>query len=355
MSVIDKIWYEKGATSFLMRLPLIPFSCVFKFASAARRFLYGTEVLKSTAPDVPVVVIGGITVGGSGKTPLCVALVKELMRLGYTPGVLSRGYKAKASSYPYEVKADDDASVSGDEPLLIKRQTNARVIIDPDRARGADALARLGVDIIITDDGMQHYSLDRDVEIAVLDGNRMLGNGMLLPAGPLREGKWRLNTVDAVVVNAAMAKSGYYTMVLRPRAPHPVNDGRNEVLAKNAEVCALAGIGNPGRFYRTLEDCGYLVKDILQAGDHERLDPDVIREKAKNLPVIMTAKDAIKYHRYDLPNVFVLEVEADLSNRFYENIMEKIKDSDNKVALRRMDAMKRLNNNDFSNKPKDEV
>lgn len=350
MSVIDKIWYEKGAASFLMRLPLIPFSCVFKFATAARRFLYGTEVFKSIAPDVPVVVIGGITVGGSGKTPLCVALVKELISQGYTPGVLSRGYKSKAPSYPYEVKTDDDASICGDEPLLIKRQTGARVVIDPDRSRGADALARLGVDIIITDDGMQHYSLDRDVEIAVLDGSRMLGNGMLLPAGPLREGKWRLNTVDAVVVNAAMAKSGYYTMVLRPRPPHPVNDGRNESLAKNAEVCALAGIGNPGRFYRTLEDCGYIIKDTLKAGDHERLSPEAIRSKAENLPVIMTAKDAIKYHSYDLPNVFVLEVEADLSNRFYECIMDKIKDSDNKVALRRMDAKRRLNNNEFSNK-----
>ena len=119
MSVIDKIWYEKGVTSFLMRLPLIPFSCVFKFATAARRFLYGTEVFKSIAPDVPVVVIGGITVGGSGKTPLCVALVKELISQGYTPGVLSRGYKSKAPTYPYEVKTDDDASISGDEPLLI--------------------------------------------------------------------------------------------------------------------------------------------------------------------------------------------------------------------------------------------
>lgn len=350
MSVIDKIWYGKGAMSFCMRLPLIPFSCAFKFITAARRFLYGIEVFKSSAPDIPVIVVGGITVGGSGKTPLCVALVKELIKEGYTPGVLSRGYKAKAPAYPYEVKSDDDALVSGDEPLLIKMQTGAAVVIDPERSRGADALARLGVDIIITDDGMQHYSLDRDVEIAVLDGNRMLGNGLLLPAGPLREGKWRLNTVDAVVVNAAMAKSGYYTMVLRPRPAVPINKGRQETLEKNSSVCALAGIGNPGRFYRTLEDCGFIVKDKLEARDHERLQPDVIREKAKTLPVIMTAKDAIKYHTYDLPNVFVLEVEADLSNRFYESIMEKIKDSDNKVALRRFDAEQRLNDGKLSKK-----
>ena len=332
--MIDNIWYGKDTKSYLARVPLLPLSVIFQAVTALRRFLYHSNFFKSSAPGVPIVIIGGITVGGAGKTPLCVALVNALKKEGFHPGVLSRGYKAQTKVFPYQVKSDDDAAICGDEPLLIKTSTSAPVIIDPIRTRGALALAELGVDVIITDDGMQHYALKRDIEIVVLDGKRMLGNGLLMPAGPLREGKWRLNTVDAVVVNGKSSNKDFYSMCLTPRAPRPLNCLSDERIEPGALVCALAGIGNPQRFYSTLKDCGFIVADTIEAYDHECLDINILKNKAQTMPVVMTAKDGVKYQKHNLTNVFVLDVEADLSQQFYLKIQAKIKESKNRVALR---------------------
>ncbi len=334
MSCIDKIWYEKSFGAFLLSLPLRPFSWLFGMISALRRCAYEWGLLQSSAPLVPVIIVGGLSAGGSGKTPLCAALIKELQRRGYHPGLVSRGYHATAKQFPLRVEQNADASLCGDEPLLLKRQTGAEVVIDPNRSRGAFYLASLGVDVIIADDGLQHYALERDAEIAVIDGVRKLGNHKLLPAGPLREGPWRLKKVDAVVINGAVAHLGYNPMVLRPQPPQPLDPNFKGQVKKGSRVIALAGIGNPERFYKTLEDYGFAISSVLHVPDHGRLSEDKIRKAAENAPVIMTAKDAIKYEGSELANVFVLNVEAFLAPAFYDDVESMIKNAKNKIELR---------------------
>lgn len=288
---------------------------------------------------MPVVVVGGVTVGGTGKTPIVIALVNELTERGFNPGVLSRGYKAKCDVFPSQVPMDCDPEIFGDEPSLIRRSTGVPVVIDPVRTRGADYLAGLGVDVIITDDGLQHYALDREVEICVLDGTRMLGNGCLLPAGPLREGEWRLSAVNSIVVSGAVAHLGHNPMMLRPSAITALNPDNPKQLEERGEVTAFCGIGNPSRFYKTLEDCGFVVVNKVEVGDHNKMPFDKLRELASERTVIMTAKDAIKYRKeakeHAIENVFVLNVAAQLSKHFFDDIVSKIKLSLHRVEQRR--------------------
>ena len=234
---------------------------------------------------------------------------------------------------------DCDPEIFGDEPSLIRRSTGVPVVIDPVRTRGADYLAGLGVDVIITDDGLQHYALDREVEICVLDGTRMLGNGCLLPAGPLREGEWRLSAVNSIVVSGAVAHLGHNPMMLRPSAITALNPDNPKQLEERGEVTAFCGIGNPSRFYKTLEDCGFVVVKKVEVGDHNKMPFDKLRELASERTVIMTAKDAIKYRKEakesSLDNVFVLNVAAQLSKHFFDDIVSKINLSLHRVEQRR--------------------
>lgn len=339
MSFFNSLWYERNFPSFLLQLPLLPFSCVFSVVAAARSSLYANGICRKTGPVVPVVVVGGITVGGTGKTPICIALVKELQARGYNPGVLTRGYKSHCRNHPCQVPLHCDPYVYGDEPSLIREETRVPVVIDSNRARGADYLAGLGVDLIVTDDGLQHYALDRDVEICVLDGSRMLGNGHLLPAGPLREAKWRLKTVDSIVVSGAVAHLGYFPMMLKPASLQPLIEHSHEVLQPKSEICAFSGIGNPDRFYKTLEDYGFVIRNKYDAGDHGRVSFEKLKKLALKYPVVMTAKDAIKYKQkaeeQNLTNIYVLNVAANLSKQFYDDVVNKIKQSNYKVAQRR--------------------
>ncbi|MDO4675761.1 MAG: tetraacyldisaccharide 4'-kinase [Anaerobiospirillum succiniciproducens] len=339
MSFIDTLWYGKGLSAALLRVPLLPFSALFGLVTSVRRSLYTQGYFKSTGPVVPVVVVGGVTVGGTGKTPIVIALVNELTERGFNPGVLSRGYKAKCDVFPSQVPMDCDPEIFGDEPSLIRRSTGVPVVIDPVRTRGADYLAGLGVDVIITDDGLQHYALDREVEICVLDGTRMLGNGCLLPAGPLREGEWRLSAVNSIVVSGAVAHLGHNPMMLRPSAITALNPDNPKQLEERGEVTAFCGIGNPSRFYKTLEDCGFVVVKKVEVGDHNKMPFDKLRELASERTVIMTAKDAIKYRKEAkenaIENVFVLNVAAQLSKHFFDDIVSKIKLSLHRVEQRR--------------------
>lgn len=339
MSFLNNLWYGKTLSSYLLQLPLLPFSGIFAVIAAARRSFYANGLCHKTGPVVPVVVVGGLTVGGTGKTPICVALAQELRSRGFNPGILTRGYKSNCPSFPCQVPLSGTPEVYGDEPCLMRRATKVPVVIDPKRSRGADYLAGLGVDVIITDDGLQHYALDRDVEICVLDGARMLGNGHLLPAGPLREAKWRLKTVDCIVVSGAVAHLGHYPMRYKQTSITPLNEESHEVLEPQSKVCALAGIGNPDRFFKTLEDCGYVVAQKVELGDHGRISMDKLKKLAQTKPVIMTAKDAIKYQAEakddNLNNIFVLNITAQLSKQFYDDVVNKIKQANYKVAQRR--------------------
>lgn len=329
MSFVDSLWYKKsGALSCISHLPLMPFTALFAMLSSLRRFAYSQGILKSSAPPVPVIIVGGITAGGSGKTPLCVALLKHLSEEGWHPGLISRGYHGKAPSYPFVVHEDTQSEVSGDEPLLIKRELKDKAIVmtDPDRERGAKALYEMGCDVVVSDDGLQHYSLKRDAEIIVVDSVRQLGNGHLLPAGPLREGKWRLDSVSAVVYNGSGAvHTGGYGMTLHPNSPRALDGEQGRTLQRNTRVCALAGIGNPERFYETLRSLGLVVDEKISVQDHAVVSLEKLKHISTSLPVVMTAKDAVKYAKAGLDNLFVVDVEARLSDKFYETVDAALK------------------------------
>lgn len=207
---------------------------------------------------------------------------------------------------------------------------SAVVAVDPVRERGAQYLEHLGCDVIVTDDGLQHYSLDRDIEIVVLDGKRLLGNGLLLPAGPLREGKWHLDKADFVVVNGVSHDLKYTSMTLVPKPVVGLKafahlEHEMDYLQKGCSVCALAGIGNPKRFYDTLKQCDFEVVDTINVGDHKIVDAEVLKAKALEHPVVMTSKDAVKYAHLNLENMYVLNIEAVLPESFFESLNEKIK------------------------------
>ena len=249
--------------SGLTRL-LAPLSLLFRLFVALRCRLYQTGMLRSIRVPVPVVVVGNISVGGTGKTPLVLWLVDRLREAGYRPGIISRGYGG-SSKCPRAVQAASDATVCGDEPVLMARRSGCAVWIGKDRPAAANALlaANPGCNIIVSDDGLQHYRLARDFEIAVVDGERGHGNGWMLPAGPLREPLSRLNTVDAVVVRgiataATLASQPCFTMTLEPTGLRNLRDRRHLPAdsLQGQRVHAVAGIGNPQQFFDTLTQLG---------------------------------------------------------------------------------------------------
>lgn len=241
---------------------------------------------------VPVVVVGSVYVGGSGKTPLVIWYALEARRLGWRPGVILRGYGGRVGDRPRFVEADDDPAEVGDEAVLIARRTGLPVAVHQDRVAARDCLIDEGCDLIISDDGLQHYALPRQGEVAVLDAAVGLGNGRCLPAGPLREGPQRLREVDCVVGNGgALTGYGGLYFELEPGEPEPVGTvTQSPPPARGARIHAIAAIGRPERFFRMLESMGYRV-DGLAFPDHYRLDE---REFPVG-PVLMTEKDAVKY------------------------------------------------------------
>lgn len=330
MSVIDKTWYQDRST--LLSLALLPLSSLFALISSRRREKYRKrqELGDLYSPKVPVVIVGGICVGGSGKTPLSVALLKHLASKGFRPGLISRGYRGQASRYPFEVSMNSDPALCGDEPLLIKRAVGEQVtvMVDPVRSRGVKALERSGCDVIVSDDGMQHYALERDVEIMVVDAQRLFGNRHLMPAGPLREGMWRASTVDLTVYNGAKpADDSGYLMTLKPLAPKPLSRDPSASLNPGCEVCAMAGIGNPERFYRTVSDLGFTVAATVEVQDHHRIADERLRQEAALRPVVMTAKDAVKYSGCGIDNLFVIEVEGCLEDEFFDRVETLIREA----------------------------
>jgi len=310
-------WYSPRPS--LLAVALRPVSLLFGAAVASRRALYRVGFFRSVELPVPVVIVGNITVGGSGKTPLVIALVRALAERGHRPGVVSRGHgRNRDDGTPIAVGANDDPSSVGDEPLLLAR-AGCPVVVARDRvAAGRELLARNpDCDVILADDGLQHYRLARTVEIAVVDATRALGNGWLLPAGPLREPASRLAGVDAVVTlvtatgAASPARPRTFTMTLaagriarvgNPRATAPASS-----FAGNG-VHAIAGIGNPARFFGELEKLG--ISAVPHAfPDHYRFTPaDLALPEAR--AILMTEKDAVKCEAFADERCWFLPVQA---------------------------------------------
>jgi len=289
-SWLNRVWYDRTAPPWW----LLPFSLAYGAAAGSRRFLYSKRLRKSIRMASPVVVVGNLSVGGTGKTPLVCWLAARLCELGFKPGVVTRGYGGSSANVRF-VAASDDPKVVGDESVLLARRTQLPVAIGRDRPAAAQLLVNAGCDVIVSDDGLQHYALARDCEIAVVDGDRRFGNGWLLPAGPLRETPARLKSVDAIVVNGGRVMlAGALTMRLEAKNARGLIGDANRPLDDfvGRSVHAIAGIGNPERFFNMLRAHG-----IEVAGhplpDHARLRAADI-SFADERPVLMTEKDAVK-------------------------------------------------------------
>lgn len=263
---------------------------------------------------VPVVVVGNLVAGGTGKTPLTIAIAEHLATKGWRPGVVSRGH-GRRSRAPVRVAPDSSADLCGDEPLLIARRTGLPVHVDRDRVAAAQALVADGCTLIIADDGLQHRRLGRDVEIEVVDGVRRHGNGRLIPAGPLREPASR--TVDLRVVNGGDARAGEWGMALEPGDARALDGGASRTLASFAPgpVHAIAGIGRPQRFFATLGAAGIAVRPH-PFPDHHGYVADEL-EFAPPLPRLMTGKDAVKCTGFGLRDAWEVPVDARLPAGFF--------------------------------------
>lgn len=322
MSGLELHWHRLT----LLHLLLIPASLIFGVLAAARRALYRAGLLKSVRLPVPVVVVGNITVGGAGKTPLTLALARQLIEHGKHPLIVSRGHGGDATQ-PRAVSPDSDPAQVGDEPLLMARRGLCPVWIGRDRAAAARAglQANPQCDLVLCDDGLQHYRLRRDVEIAVVDGVRGLGNGWLLPAGPLREPASRLHTVDAVVINGGDAVPGQYAMQLEGVLFQNLLDpGRTATAADFIATRnhAVAGIGNPQRFFSHLESLGILGTPQPFPDHHPYRAEDLAFDDCD--AILLTEKDAVKCAPFADARYWMLRVEARIDPALIAHILRKI-------------------------------
>jgi len=301
---LEQSWYKRWGWSLL----LWPLSVVFAALSALRRLCFKLGVLKSHKVAAPVVVVGNISVGGTGKTPFTLWLCDYLQQQGLKPGILSRGYGVKLTE-PTLVQPSHSAADVGDEPRLLASASGRPVLVWPNRVEGALALlAKTDVNILICDDGLQHYALQRDLEIVLIDGQRGLGNGCLLPAGPLREGAWRLKCVDLVLSNSGASVWTPHQLTLQALPAQPVNPASMGLLTTGCAVSIVTGIGNPNRFVDTVQQAGFTVQSSHFFPDHHAFQPaDFAGVKG---PILMTTKDAVKCQSFANDDWFMLPVQA---------------------------------------------
>ncbi len=316
---LQRLWYSDSALAWL----LLPLSGLFAVLSGARRWLYRRRLLRSTRVAVPVIVVGNITVGGTGKTPVTIWLCDELRRRGFRPGVISRGYGGMAGKLPVQANASSRAEIVGDEPLLIARRSRVPVVVHRQRLAAAEELLKIGVNVIVADDGLQHYALRRDFEIAVVDGARGFGNGFLLPAGPLRERRSRLADVDRILVHQhgrdaptraelelpASTTSSFH-LVSHDLVSLASGETRDFSEFRGKTVHAVAAIGNPERFFGALEQRGLTIIRHPFA-DHARLTArDLAFDDARE--IVMTEKDAVKCQEFASARHWYVPVDVDM-------------------------------------------
>ena len=311
---LEARWYSVNPVSLL----LLPLAGLFCLVAMTRRALYVRGLLPVTALPVPVIVVGNITVGGSGKSPLVLWLVEHLRSMGYRPGIVARGYGGASRHWPRRVAADSDPREVGDEPVLLVRRSGCPCWVGPDRPAAARRLlAESDCDILVSDDGLQHYPLHRDIEIAVIDGERRLGNGFCLPAGPLRETEGRLREANLVVANGTPGPGEHGMRLVPGEAVNLGVPGRRRPLGTfpaEAGVDAVAGIGHPERFFRMLEGAGVEVRRHPFPDHHGFTAVDI--DLPGDGPVLMTEKDAVKCSRFAGARHWCVPVEAVMEPSF---------------------------------------
>lgn len=327
--MVDKIWFEQHWTRWLLWPVLWPLSVLFGAISRKRRQDFQSGVKPSYRAPVPIVVVGNITAGGNGKTPVVVWLVEQLQAKGLRVGVVSRGYGGKAKHYPFVVQHDSHTSECGDEPLLIRRRTGADVVVDPNRSQAVQSLLAQAdktnpIDVVITDDGLQHYALQRDIEIVVIDGQRRFGNQKLLPLGPLREDVTRLPEVDYLITNGGVARGGEFTMQLKPSMAINLATCEQRPVSELKNLVAFAGIGHPQRFFNTLSELDAQVVKTQGFADHQAITKAQVNGLLQHGDhVIMTEKDAVKCAMFSESNWWYLPVSAQLPENA-QQIIRKI-------------------------------
>lgn len=311
MQIINKIWYEKNKLKYV----LFPFSLIYRFIISIRHFLYQKNIFKSYKINVPIIVVGNITVGGTGKTPLVIALINELQKKGFQPGVILRGYRGKSKVWPLFVDKNSDPNLVGDEAVLIAKNTGVPVVVGQKRVDDARMIASR-CNIILSDDGLQHYALQRDIEMVVVDGMRGLGNGFCLPAGPLREPASRLNSIDFIITNSDSNKnSTNFTMqFILDKIVSIADETKTRTFSelKNKKIIAVAGIGNPDRFFQSLELHELIFTKkifpdhyVFQKSDFDNMNADII---------LMTEKDAVKCRNFSDARFYFVSLLFSLSS-----------------------------------------
>ena len=331
MNFLETAWYSKARWLIL----LWPLSLLFQLVSTLRRKkhkLYSD----SSKLSVPVIVVGNIAVGGTGKTPLLIALVDILKSKGINPGIITRGYGGRAIAYPLEVTPLTSVSECGDEAILLAEKTGCPVTVAPDRMAALEALVSgNAVDIVLSDDGMQHYRLVRDIEICVVDGKRLFANGFCLPAGPLREPIQRLQEVDFIVINGKPSKQSpilesAIEMVIEPKfLINLLNEERRPFIGApfniGSIVQAVSAIGNPQRFYDLLDKLPYQVKRFKFPDHHLYSVEDLLSAGVdEHQPVVMTEKDAVKCRSFARSNYWYLSTQVCLPPTFADEFISRV-------------------------------
>jgi len=319
---IEKTWYRRNPWSVL----LLPLSMVYGALIQLRLAAYRFGVLKCLEVGVPVIVVGNLTVGGSGKTPLVIRLVQFLDRAGFSPGIVSRGYRGRTTKIPFLVQEGSDPSLVGDEPLLVHQQTGCPVVIDRNRLRGARHLtSQCGVDVVVSDDGLQHLRMSRTVEIAVIDGDRRFGNGYLLPAGPLRESLSRLDTVDFIVTNGGPTLPGEHPMRTTITEAVHLTTGERRPLSQFSKktVHAIAGTANPEKFFSDLRLAG-LAPCARSFPDHYLYQSSDLNDLYLST-VLMTSKDAVKCRKIAGPDWWAVPQTTEIDDLFKQALLELLR------------------------------
>ncbi|MDH5423809.1 MAG: tetraacyldisaccharide 4'-kinase [Gammaproteobacteria bacterium] len=317
MKSLDHYWYDRNLIAFL----LWPVSLLFRLLVWARLKAYQLGVFKSFKAAKPVIIIGNIAVGGTGKTPLILELCRILSSCGLKVGVISRGYGG-TGPWPHQLYEGAEAEASGDEPVQLFQRTKLPVVVGPDRVEDANLLCKQNeIDIILADDGLQHYRLQRDLELVVIDQQRQFGNGFCLPAGPLREPLSRLNRQSWCIYNGGEQK---YSFTIEPSYVKQLGSDCTEKLSAftRTTVHAVAGIGNPDRFFNMLKDHGIKVIEHPFADHYQFSESDL--NFADDLPVLMTEKDSVKCKSLVNNNLWYVTIDIKLTEQFLNDFKKQV-------------------------------
>lgn len=327
-NVFFRIWFGKS----LCYLFLLPLSWIYGFIITCNRISYQYGWRKVYQFSIPIIVIGNLTIGGNGKTPMVLWLIEQLQNRGWKVGVVSRGYKGKAKKYPIIINNSSNSQECGDEPMLIWRRTGVAVAVSPHRPDAVNALLQYQktLDIIISDDGLQHYALFRNIEWVIINNVLRFGNGYWLPAGPMRERTTRLNTVQAVIVNGSNndLKHGEIPMQLCPKAVINILTGERKTIHSLKNIVAIAGIGYPQQFFNTLKNHGIFPIKTISFSDHHIYSENMLHSLTQdNEVLLMTEKDAIKCLDFAHENWWYMYIDVKINYINTKKLLNKIEDT----------------------------